>query len=98
VRAKRTGSIAEGELRQRAGFLASTKAEQEEMQRHRREQRYAQGEDGVRVSVIVVQRDKAPISEDVGKHLQSRGMRVTRCNGEHGQVAAMLLSGQGMVS
>ena len=98
VRAKRTGSIAEGELRQRAGFLASTKAEQEEMQRHRREQRYAQGEDGVRVSVIVVQRDKAPISEDVAKHLQSRGMRVTRCNGEHGQVAAMLLSGQGMVS
>jgi hypothetical protein len=25
-------------------------------------------------------------------------MRVTRCNGEHGQVAAMLLSGQGIVS
>ena len=97
VRAKRTGSIAESELRQRAGFLASTKAEHEELQRYRREQRYAQGEAGVRVSVIVVQRDITPIGDDVATHLEGRGVRVRRLNGEHGQVAATLFSGQGLL-
>jgi hypothetical protein len=91
VRSRRTSSIADATMRRRAGFLASTKAQHLEDERQRRESRYASGEAGMALSVIIMMREDEERNTEMVASLQAKGVGLRRLNGEHAQRLAAFM-------
>ena len=91
VRSRRTSSIADATMRRRAGFLASTKAQHLEDERQRRESRYASGEAGMVLSVIIMMREDEERNTEMVASLQAKGVGLRRLNGEHAQRLAAFM-------
>ena len=91
IRSRRTGSIADATMRRRAGFLASTKAQQLEEERLRRESRYASGEAGIALNVTIMTRGDGEARNALIASLHAKGVQLRRLNGEHAQRARALL-------